>query len=86
MKEGSKLRILPFEYLRKIGRYDPEIHKGFNGPGYPSYMMEELRSLAEEKKEVTFAAKSRWLRKGFIIIETYPGKTWTIPSNWVVKA
>lgn len=93
MKVKTKLRMLPFDYLQKIGRYNPEVHSGQNGPGYPKSMMEDLASTAKEGKEVMplgakFTVKytsHQHKHNKFIYIGTASGKEWLIPSNWVVR-
>ena len=93
MKVNTELRMLPFDYLQKIGRYNPEVHRGWNHPGYPGPMMEELAMAAKIGKKIKFV-RSRYLHTGdkvsykcnkFISVEMPGGNQWTIPSNWVVK-
>lgn len=95
MKVNTKLRMLPLNsYLRKIGRYDPKLHKVGNSPGYPSSMMQELQRAAEKGEEVRFirnwrppkSVKDLYKHKKFITVEIKLTKNqWTIPSNWVVR-
>ena len=96
MKVNTKLRMLPLNsYLRKIGRYDPKLHKEGSSPGYPSSMMQELQRVAEKGEEVRFirnweppkSVKALYKHKKFITVRVERTKNhWTIPSNWVVKA
>lgn len=87
-------RILPFSYLKKIGRYDPSVHRPTNLPGYPGYMMEELAMVAEKGEKVKLVGnwpapthlKTKYKYNKFIFVEIgSSGNRWVIPSNWVVR-
>ena len=95
MKVNTKLRMLPFDYLERIGRYDPEVHRAGPGwPGYPKDMMKELEMVARTAKKVRFIrnwnltehTKAIYKHKKFVTVEIRPSRNkWIIPSNWVVR-
>ena len=95
MKVNTKLRMLPLNsYLKKIGRYDPKLHKEGNSPEYPSLTMQELQRVAEKGEEIRFirnwkpseSVKQLYKHKKFITVRVELTKNhWTIPSNWVVR-
>lgn len=95
MKANTKLKMLPFDYLERIGRYDPKVHtKEADSPGYPSIMMKELEMVAKKGEKMKFirnweplsGVSARYKHKKFITVEIGSSKNkWTIPSNWVAR-
>ena len=94
MRKGLFRRMLPFSYLKKIGRYDPSVHRSTNSPGFPDHMMEELAMVAEKGEKVKLVGnwpapthlKTKYKYNKFIFVEIGSnGNLWVIPSNWVVR-
>jgi hypothetical protein len=94
MKAKYKARLLPIDYLEKIGRYQPngkhsQSYSGVN-PGYPAYMIRQLRSNKGEVISI-FEANSisdftaNYKKAGFINALLPNGQAWVIPSNWVIR-
>ncbi len=94
MGKGLFRRMLPFSYLKKIGRYDTSVHIPDNFPGYPKRMMQELKMAAEKGEKVKlirslgspYTPKAAYKHNKFISVEMGASKNrWVIPSNWTVR-
>ena len=82
-------RLLPLDYLEKIGRYQPEgKHHRNSGITYPPEMMRQLRENAGRILSARIVAL-RVHRKGKICLEKCASLgedlQWYIPINWLVR-
>ena len=85
-------RLLPIDYLEKLGRYQPEgKHQESSGIKYPPEMMQQLRESGGRKLRADIVEieisrggkiskkKYAWVAGGGLL------RQWLIPINWVVK-
>lgn len=89
MRKTYLARLLPLDYLEKIGRYQPKgEHHEKSGIKYPEMMMQQLREKAGCVLSVTIV-ELKIIRKGLTCIEKYAcltgGLQWYVPINWLVR-
>lgn len=91
-KKAYLARLLPLDYLQKIGRYQPKgEHSEKSGVQYPPEMMQQLRESAGRilsadivKIEVSRGGKIR-KKKYAWVAGAGLFRQWCIPINWLVR-
>lgn len=91
MEKRKRVRLLPFDYLQKIGRYSPLVHNAKNALPYPDEMIKELKRNANKVFEITeidypFRQKDylNGKSKQFLSLWITPVRGWIIPRNWTI--
>ena len=93
MKKKKRVKLLPFDYLESIGRYDPLIHNEVADGiiSYPDEMIKELKRNAGkifEANEIDYPFRQKDYLNGksrqFLSLWITPTRGWLVPRNWTV--